>query len=573
MPTSTGFMHMPVRSVLPRLGRPTLDSYRCNTLQFTNLFRHTSSPRWYITVTNSAQKQSHNPTEGQPEDASPSSMFATHTSFTELGISQDTADRLALAGLSTPTNAQAAVVPVLLRGLSLQVEYAASVREADANADAALESSGDEAADVRRPERHADDVDDVLMFAAETGSGKTLAYLLPFVETAREAPVNMKAVIMVPSRELCAQISTFLQDYFDDAPRHVVLAGGAPPDASDMRDVRIVIATPGALLQHLRVSSRPDISDKLIVVDEADMLLTGSFLREVERVLDQPGMKPFATRRNGPLRAMNANRLLFVGATFPHWTGAKVRSIITWMKRRYPDMRSIQTSDVHRRSRRLNSRWFHLNSQLARVDALSSILCNDAADGEKVMVFCGKAETASNVCKEVIQGPHSDIILEKFGGAVELHKLVRASDRVENLALFQNDDVRLLFCTDLASRGLHLGNVTRIVEFDFATNVVAYLHRIGRTARAGANGKTDHFYDDMSRPLADAVRAKAETEATVIDSIFSRNRSFRNRLRKQREREQIAADAATSEQPTTMQTLDDVEIDDVDEEERERWNK
>lgn len=516
----------------------------------------------------SGNRESGNRESGNRESGSPtlSSMFAVHSSFTELGISQVTADHLASIGLHIPTNAQAVAIPLLLQGLSLQAEYAAAVREAGTTV------SNDEDAELTAPNRSPDDVNDVLMLAAETGSGKTLAYLLPYVQVVQTASVNLKAIILVPSRELCDQISAFLQNYFVAAPRHVILAGGAPPDPSDMRDVRIVIATPGALLQHLRVSPRPDISDKFIVVDEADMLLTGSFLYDLERVLDQPGMKPFATRRNGPLRSVNANRLLFVGATFPHWVGTKVRSIITWMKRRYPEMRSIQTADVHRRSDRLQSRWFHIPSELNRVNELTRILCEDADSHEKVMVFFAKAETAANVCGNLLSGPNRDTIREKFGGAVQLHKLIRRADRIVNVHAFQESDVRLLFCTDLASRGLHFGHVTRVIEFDFASNVVAYLHRIGRTARAGAAGKTDHFYDNVSRSLADAIRLKTETEAAVVDSIFSRNRSFRRKLKKQQKKEAI--DNQENIGPLTEHaTIEGVEIDEMDDEERERWNK
>lgn len=527
-----------------------------------------------------------------------SGMFAAGTSFSSLGVSPDYVDALAKRGIITPTKAQAAVVPLLLQGLKMQTEYATRVREADEAervaeegepvlAEGLMESvDGEEATgedpgeldqidatsgsdDVpERPRPSAEDVNDVMMVGAETGSGKTLAYLLPYVETVRRSSsADVKAVILVPSRELCWQVASFLTSYFPDAPMHLVLAGGNPPDVSDIKKVRVVIATPSALLNYFRFSQKPDASDKMIVVDEADMLLSGGFLRDIEQVLDQPGMKPFATRKNGELRALNRNRLLFIGATYPHWTGERVRSIITWMRRRYPAMKAVQTEDIHKKSARLRSRWQFLKTEEERLDALMEILEKETASTDKVMVFASKADTSQRVCDAVLTRMGAGPLAEKFGDALQLHKRVPSNERQENLAKFRSGEGRLLFCTDLGSRGLDLGDVTRVVEFEFATNVVAYLHRIGRTARAGASGKADHFYDEVSRPLADAIQERAEKETTVVEGVFSRNRSFRRKFKK-REAEGLQSAEAASQ--AVAVSMDEIPIDEIDAEEEER---
>lgn len=498
-------------------------------------------------------------------------MFATSISLTSLGVSPDYAHSLATKGIVTPTKAQAAIIPLMLHGLSLQVEYAAQIATANATEgahsntqDSILESEGEagqEATAPKRPRPPKDDINDVLMFGAETGSGKTLAYLLPYVETVRNTGVDLKAVILVPSRELCWQVAGFLSSYFPDAPTHLVLAGGRPPDVSDVKKVRVIIATPSALLNYFRFNQKADASDKMIVIDEADMLLSGSFLKDVERILDQPGMKPFATRKNGSLRRMNRNRLLFVGATYPHWTGEKVRSIITWMKRRYPELKAVQTEDIHKRSRQLRSRWHFMKSEVDKLNGLMQLL-EEASETDKVMVFSSMAGTCRQVYEAVLGRLGHGLVADKFGGALELHKLVNSEEREGNLKRFRSGEGRLLFCTDLGSRGLDLGNVSWVVEYDFATNVVAYLHRIGRTARAGASGRTDHFYEEASRPLAEAIRERSEGEGTVVEGVFSRNRSFRRKWRKKMEEE-----GARSGETRSMA---DVEIDAVDEEEEKR---
>lgn len=509
--------------------------------------------------------------------SAPSSMFAEDVTFTSLGLSTTVSESLLACGLTTPTKAQAAVIPTLLHGLSLQADYSSSIRTLLAVSEFADSSESD----VSIPPRPSEDVDDVLMFAAETGSGKTLAYLAPFIDIYNKHPnLPLRAVILLPSRELCTQTSIFLSKYFQSPPSHIVLSGGTLTDASSYSsDVRIVLATPKALLQHLRMSSRPTAtSDKLIIIDEADMLLSATFLRDIEKVLDQPGMKPFATRRNGEQRQNNANRLVFVGATFPHWTGEKVKSIITWMKRRYPTVRSIRTEALHKRNDNLNSRWFLIPTEQERIQKLLYILQHDCVSSdnieERVMVFCSKADTASRISEIIEATPE---VMKNFGGSiVQLHKFVDANGRKEAVKKFMDGSVKLVVCTDLASRGLDLGIVTRIVEFDFSSNVVAYLHRIGRTARAGRGGKTDHFYDHVSKPLAEAIREKAETENTVVESVFSRRRSFRRKFKKrvqEKEESDKLERLETEELPAKSVSMDDVEIDALDTEEQERWNK
>lgn len=451
----------------------------------------------------------------------------------------------------------------------MQAQYASSIKEAN------IVPSPDYKhilePDFGLPEPPQNDISDVLMIGAETGSGKTLSYLLPYVETLRTSHPDLKAIIMVPSRELCWQISQLLNTYFEDAPLSLVLAGGSPPDVSDVKAVKVVIATPSALLNYFRFTKNPCVSDKMIIVDEADMLLSGGFLADIERILDQPGMKPFATRKNGKLREINRNRLFFVGATYPHWTGEKVRSIITWMKRRYPGVKALQTQNIHKHGEKLQSRWFFEPKEEKRLDRLLEILKTDSSSTDKIMVFGSGAESVQRIAEKVEQLYGKEELEAKFGCALQLHKRVGASERFENLQHFRAGEARLLFCTDLGSRGLDLGDVTRVVEFDFASNVVSFLHRIGRTARAGAEGFTDHLYDEVSQPLAEAIKKRADTDVTVVEGIFSRNRSFRRKLKKQR-REQLSAEANANSEKVVPKGLEDVEIDEPDEEELERFD-
>lgn len=486
-----------------------------------------STRRWTCSSTGTislATKQPEAPLSTVSEGDS--SMFHPEATFFSLGMSPEICEKLQSVGITTPTTVQAAVIPRLLAGLEIQHEYARRMRKAredyvmKPDSETELPTLLDEDFEAPMPN---EDPDDVLVVGAETGSGKTLAYLLPFIEALKRDPdCTTKAVVLLPTRELCAQTASFLATHIPDAPRTLVLSGGQPPDVSDLPGVRIFVATPASLCMHMRFSEDGLRNDKYIVVDEADMLLTGSFLKEVDNVLNQASMKPFAVRKNKRVRQHNRNRLVFVGATYPHWVGERVKSVVTWIRKRYPEVRDITTMDIHRRSTRLQSTWTQVKDESERQEALEEILRN-ASDGEKIMIF---VESALRV--QYLYG----VIGDKYGVTRQLHKKMIPVDRAESLRKFAADEANILICTDVASRGLDLGRVTRVIEYDFSSNVVAHLHRIGRTARAGAYGRTDSIYDKVSKPLADAIRGRDERDENVVDGVFSRNRSFRRKLKK-----------------------------------------
>lgn len=466
------------------------------------------------------------------DDSDEESFFHPSASFESLGLSSQFCESLKSAGIMRPTHVQVETIPRLLNGLECQIEYAQTLRAAEKEHEEQESLHDPESGEMKTfeppdpPER---DVDDVLMVGAETGSGKTLSYLLPFIEAMRRHPdADVKAVVLQPTRELCAQTLRLLHSYVPAAPRALVLSGGSLPDVHDLKNVRIYIATPAALRQYVNFSTAALRNDKYIVVDEADMLLSGSFLSEVSHILAQPSMKPFATRRNS--QRGNRNRLVFVAATYPHWVGTRVKSVVTWAAARYPALRATHTAQIHRRSERIASTWRLVQDDDDRLEALCALLADAGPRGEKVMVFAASASRADELNTAV--RTRDPALCEAFGDAVTLHKKALPRDRADALRRFAADEARLLFCTDVASRGLDLGRVTRVVEYDFATNVVAHLHRIGRTARAGASGHTDHFYDDVSKPLVDAIRARDERDENVVDGVFSRKRSFRRKLKK-----------------------------------------
>lgn len=141
---------------------------------------------------------------------------------------------------------------------------------------------------------------------------------------------------------------------------------------------------------------------------------------------------------------------------------------------------------------------------------------------QQTMIFVNTANDANLLAK----------LLKKNGlDNAEYHKNVTDPVRQESLRLFRSEEISVLVCTDSAARGLDLPNVRHVIQSEFATNVVQYLHRIGRTSRAGVLGRATNIYDDRSVALVESILLKNDDEKSV-DQSFSRRRGFSKKIKK-----------------------------------------
>ena len=147
---------------------------------------------------------------------------------------------------------------------------------------------------------------------------------------------------------------------------------------------------------------------------------------------------------------------------------------------------------------------------------------SDSVKIEQTMIFVNTANDAALLAK----------LLRNAGlNNAEYHKCVIEPVRQESLRLFRAAEVSVLVCTDHAARGLDLPNVRHVIQAEFATNVVQYLHRIGRASRAGVLGKATNIYDDRSVLLVRSILSENENEKSV-DQSFSRRRGFSKKIKK-----------------------------------------
>lgn len=407
--------------------------------------------------------------------------------------------------------------------------------------------------------------------------------------------VGMRGVVLVPSRELAAQTLAFLAAYFPapHTPSAAILASTLSPAAIAAAD--ILIATPGSLRNAAWALNRDaswTAAVKYVVVDEADMLMTGGFAADVEALLDGTGgvdgWKPRRMRRNVDAVAANASVVVFAGATYPQWEGERVKSVVNSIHKRYPEAVTLATPGLHRRSGALSETWLPVEGQgltePATLDTLARVLADAAATadggaasphdagGAKTLVFANTAAAAAAAAHYLVSAPG---VAAAYGGVGEVHSGVPAADRAAALAAFVAGEQRLLVATDLAARGLDLGRVCHVVQAEFATNVVGYVHRVGRAARASglaavgdlgghgsggdgdgggdggqglrrggdaANdaasagaapvGRVTHFYDTAAAPLAEAIRDRIAAGLPVVEGVFSHKRSFRRKWKK-----------------------------------------
>ncbi|CAN5892388.1 hypothetical protein BH18ACT11_BH18ACT11_23050 [soil metagenome] len=292
---------------------------------------------------------------------------------------------------------------------------------------------------------------------AQTGSGKTAAFAIPLIESLNRKARGVQALVLVPTRELAAQAATEISNLSRHA-RPVVVCGGVPigPQIKALknRSAAVVVGTPGRILDHLQRGTLRLGSVHYLVLDEADRMLDMGFEPDVGRILSPT--------------PENRQTALF-SATMP---GA-----IRGMVKRH--MRSPQYLTVESEAPTVDTveQVYYQVEGRDKTRALRALI--DAEDDPLALVFRRTKHGATKLHRQ----------LERDGyKAALLHGGKSQSQRTKTLAGFANGRSRILVATNVASRGLDIPNVSHVVNYDLPEDVETYVHRIGRTARAGKDG-------------------------------------------------------------------------------------
>jgi len=301
-----------------------------------------------------------------------------------------------------------------------------------------------------------------VLASAQTGTGKTAGFTLPLLQLidqeGQKQHRQIKALIITPTRELAAQILAEVQDYSKYLNiKSTVIFGGvkANPQIKILRQgVEVLVATPGRLLDlhQQKVFSLNHL--EILVLDEADRMLDMGFARDIQKIL-----------KIIPKRRQN---LLF-SATFSKEIKKMAQNVL------YNPV-AVEATPENTTAEKVNHSVYHVNK--SKKNELIIKLINDG-NWEQVLVFTRTKHGANRLCKKMIA---------KGISAGAIHGNKSQNQRTKVLADFKSKKLRVLVATDIAARGLDIPKLPYVINFELPNVPEDYVHRIGRTGRAGASG-------------------------------------------------------------------------------------
>ncbi|MDN6882199.1 DEAD/DEAH box helicase [Variovorax sp. CAN2819] len=348
--------------------------------------------------------------------------------FDSLGLAPALVQAAARSGFNTPTAIQAAAIPAILQGR-----------------------------DVRG--------------SAQTGSGKTAAFSLPLLqrlaEPRQQGPRRMRALVLVPTRELAAQVGGTMYELAQDLPERlkiVTVFGGVSinPQMMNLRGgADIVVATPGRLLDLVEHNALRLDAVAMLVLDEADRLFDLGFAEELGRILELL-----------PKRRQN----LFFSATFPP-------AIQALADRMLQDPAIVDVQGEPGTAPDIVQRVIEVDAS-RRTQLLRHLLKQHENEWDRALVFVATQHAAQTVAEKLYRNGIY---------AVPFHGDIAQGTRSDILSQFKQSRWDVVIATDLAARGLDIAQLPVVINYDLPRSPTDYIHRIGRTGRAGESGLAISF--------------------------------------------------------------------------------
>lgn len=323
-----------------------------------------------------------------------------------------------------------------------------------------------------------------LLAAAQTGTGKTAAFMLPSLErlkryaTASTSPAMhpVRMLVLTPTRELADQIDQNVQSYIKNLPlRHTVLFGGMNMDkqTADLRaGCEIVVATVGRLLDHVKQKNISLNKVEIVVLDEADRMLDMGFIDDIRKIMQ---MLP------------RQRQTLLFSATF----SAPIRKLAQDF------MNAPETVEVAAQ----NTTNANVEQHIIAVDTIQkrNLLERLIVDlhMNQVIVFCKTKQSVDRVTRELVRRNLS---------AQAIHGDRSQQSRLETLNAFKDGSLRVLVATDIAARGLDIAELPFVINYEMPAQPEDYVHRIGRTGRAGADGVAISLMNESEQKMFESIK-------------------------------------------------------------------
>jgi len=331
-----------------------------------------------------------------------------------------------------------------------------------------------------------------LMGCAQTGTGKTAAFAIPILQQLFRAGITksnhrkIKTLIVTPTRELAIQIDESFSAYgkFLDI-RHTVIFGGVNqnPQVSALKaGVDILIATPGRLLDLQKQGFIKLNELSIFVLDEADRMLDMGFIHDVKKIIQLIPVK---------------RQSLFFSATMPESIQSLAGKILT-------NPEKVEVTPVSSTAATIQQELYYVDA-VNKKDLLIHLLDNKSV--ESVLVFTRTKHGADKIMR---------ILVKAHIKAEAIHGNKSQNARQNALKNFKERITRVLVATDIAARGIDIDNLNLVINYDIPNIAETYVHRIGRTGRAGLNGKAVSFCDIEERDYIRDIQKLISIQIPVI---------------------------------------------------------
>lgn len=310
---------------------------------------------------------------------------------------------------------------------------------------------------------------------AKTGSGKTAAFALPLLAKLNPRHFGAQAMVLCPTRELATQVATEIRRL----ARHqqnikvVILCGGqsiGPQIGSLEHGAHIIVGTPGRIKDHLRKKTLNLDQINTLVLDEGDRMLDMGFFDDMETIIKE---------------TPKSRQTLLFSATYPE-------DIETLSARFQNNPEIVSAPSLHEESE--IEQLFCLTTRSSKLESLQILLGH--YQPERAIVFCHTKDTTRKVCEH---------LNDNGIAALAINGDLEQRDRDEVLIQFRQQSCRILVATDVAARGLDINDLRSVINYDLPMDPESYVHRIGRTGRAGKQGVAISLLTDRERYKLDLI--------------------------------------------------------------------
>lgn len=349
---------------------------------------------------------------------------------------------------------------------------------------------------------------------SQTGTGKTFAFVLPILEKLDSANPNIQALIVTPTRELALQITNEIQKLIEHIEGVNILAVYGGQDVESQlkklkKNIHIVIGTPGRLLDHIRRETVDFSKAAFLVLDEADQMLHIGFLDEVEEIIKQ---------------TPKTRQTLLFSATMPD----EIRKLA---KHHMYKPENIQIEKTQAPLANIKQIAISTFDRAKQNDLIESLRMYQPFLG---VIFCRTKRRVSKL---------NDALKANNFNCDELHGDLSQAKREQVMKKFREAKIQYLIATDVAARGLDVEGVTHVFNYDMPLDTESYIHRIGRTGRAGSEGIAVTFYSPKDKPLLNMIETDLKLQiekknvgnarhAEAGEDVPEENRRSGNRIEK-----------------------------------------